>query len=417
MPLSLLSDAYAIYACDPFGDDSDGNYIWDRSLSSLDLTKGDGSTSSTFPTFTTDADYDTSFYAFDGVDDYLSGWSIPSGYWISAVFSTAYPDGQPYVTQVTDDTIKSLLTVSGAFTGNLHNMVVFATEPTTAEKAEIADYQTRRLWSEQHADPYVARLIRNEDCVLWLDFEHPEDMYHDYSGVTATVTPTNCEWDDGLKFDTGGKLTVPDQSDLRLTEMTLFVSTLDNPGGDYIDKTGNYTMGLSAFNRVYFDSHFFANGPTASGFHSIALTATNTNRVLYWDGAEYDTDSGAISFTGTADIEIGAGPSNYTRFYRVGIFNRVLTAQEIKILHYSALLGNDTAGDLLRGHIFDIDGDDEVDEAQTNVICNCVNAGSTEGKLLFTDSDVYAESTVVVEQSIDSWSDSSIQFDVVLGGL
>lgn len=414
MPLPLLSDAFAVYACAQFGNDTAANKIWERLDSSKDLTLGDGSTSSTFPTFTTNALDEISYYLFDGVDDYIDDWPIASGsgYFVSAALSDGYP-GTPYITQVTDDSLETLLTTAGAFGGCLHSLIIFETEPTTAQKKALADYQLRALWQEQYVDPYVARLIRDGECVLYCDFEHPEDLYNDYSGV-STLVPNGQTWDYALVL--GGastEITIADTQDLRLSELSFFFSHDGVLSTNLVEKSGNYALVAGPFNLVQFQGVSTSSPlPSAEGFRSFALTAeTGQDAIVYNDGVAFDTiASGTIDDSGTADVIIGDGGAGH--YYRMAIFNRILTPDEIKLLHTSALLGHARASDLTRAVILDVDGDDEITGSQTNVVINCLNAGATEGKIYITESDVFADSEFIIEQSVDSWTDTSIQFDV-----
>lgn len=74
---------------------------------------------------------------------------------------------------------------------------------------------------------------------------------------------------------------------------------------------------------------------------------------------------------------------------------------------------------LIGPKIYDIDTDEIITDDQENVVLTGKNFLSAQGtgKLeLCNDSD-YSQATIKVEQSIDSWSDTSIQFDVVPGTL
>lgn len=422
-----LSDAYAVYGCGAFGDDTDGNYVFENLDSAKDLIKGDGSTSSTFPTFTQYSDHDTSYYAFDGIDDHVSGWTIPDGYFISAVFSTSYPDSTPYVTQVTDTTVKNLLTVSGAFTGNLHNLVVFETEPSVADKEWLADYQMRRLWSDSYIDPFSARLIRNGDCVYHLDFEHPEDLYNDYAGV-STISPTGGDsWDGGIVFSgTGQELVAADTAALRiLDDVTIFLSfdpsTVD---GINVSKSAEYGSALDAGASDTIRMRMIIPGGATMGTSdyvdspsTFAGVATVGSGVAFYADGKFVNLNGSVSTrtSSSADLEFSKTAGT---FYRIQIFNRALTAAEIELLHYSAMLSRSRYSDVLhRPWIVDVDGDDEISGTQTNVVLSGFRLGASTGKVYLTDSDVFSASSTVVEQSIDSWADTSIQFDVVPGAL
>lgn len=68
--------------------------------------------------------------------------------------------------------------------------------------------------------------------------------------------------------------------------------------------------------------------------------------------------------------------------------------------------------------ISDVDTDEDITTDQTNVVCTCNNAETSQGtgKLEISDNATYGSGNVVT-QTIDSWSDTSIQFDVVQGAL
>ena len=69
--------------------------------------------------------------------------------------------------------------------------------------------------------------------------------------------------------------------------------------------------------------------------------------------------------------------------------------------------------------ISDVDSDENISPSQTNVILTGTGFRATQstGKLELANNANYSSATIKVAQSIDSWSDTSIQFDVVQGGL
>ena len=166
---ALIKTAFARYACDSFGNDTVGNYIWERVDSDLDLVMGDGSDSDTFPTLTVHSAHETAYYVFDGVDDYVSGWpTMPDEYTVVAAVSDSYPDGQPDIQSCNDDTIETLLTTPGSYSGNLHSLIIFDSELSSGDLAIVGERMLRRLWRDTYVDPFTARLIRSGDCVLCL---------------------------------------------------------------------------------------------------------------------------------------------------------------------------------------------------------------------------------------------------------
>ena len=69
--------------------------------------------------------------------------------------------------------------------------------------------------------------------------------------------------------------------------------------------------------------------------------------------------------------------------------------------------------------IISVDGDNIIDSDQTNVVIVGSDFISTQGigKVEITDNIDYSASTKIIEQSYDSWSDTSIQIDIVPGNL
>lgn len=225
---SFIKNAYAAYGCNRFGDDTAGNRIWENSDSSLDLTKGDGSTASTFPTFTSNAGHNVEYYAFDGVDDYVSDWpSMPDTYTVVAAFSDSYPDGQPYITKCNDTTIEDLLTVPGGFTGNLHSLIIFDRALSPLEEFYVEQVMLRRVWLKTFVDPFTARLIRDGSCELCLYCEEETDRFVDYANALGS-TDYSTVFDAGLTFPTASAALEMDASgDLNLDALTMFLEAPD----------------------------------------------------------------------------------------------------------------------------------------------------------------------------------------------
>jgi len=339
-------DAWARWACESFGDDTVTPAIWEHSDPDYDLTPGDGVTASTFPTHTVNAP-GIEYYAFDGVDDYLSNWpTMPDTYVVSAALSDSYPDGQPYIVQCDDDTVETLLTTPGAFAGNLHNLVIFDSAITAAEKDAWAAYQLRRLWRDTYVNPYAARMIRRGDDVGEYVFTVSGDPYADYSETAASVTPTGITWDDGLTFDNGSSaVTVPDAAALRGREISVFASG-DFAGGHLIDKGTNYEIDVAySAGSVTITANGVASAaiPVAT-LYSVGVVMVNSLvPVFYVNGLLADTGGSPVTVdkTATDDLLIGnqaGGSDEFTgTLKRLSVVTRALTAAEIFMLHLAAM--------------------------------------------------------------------------------
>ncbi|MCP4709890.1 MAG: hypothetical protein GY869_14805, partial [Planctomycetes bacterium] len=124
---SFIDNPLAVYRCDDFNNDTDGDRIWDRSVDMNDLFKADQATSSKYPTFLTTP---TSYYLFDGVDDYVSNlMTLPTLFTTSGALSTLdYATGEDYpvIQQDTDTALIDDLTVEGDFTGVLHSLILYS---------------------------------------------------------------------------------------------------------------------------------------------------------------------------------------------------------------------------------------------------------------------------------------------------
>lgn len=434
MPLKfdgLLKQPYAAYGCEPFGDDTSGNYIWDNLESSRDLIKGDGSTASTFPTFVSDTAGGIAYYTFDGVDDYVGNWPDLTGdYTISACFSTSYPDGVPFVTQCSDSTVKDLLTVGGTFTGNLHSLVILDYALSDIELYQLEWQQLNILRQETVVRPFHSRLIR-DSSVQCYEFWYPASPLIDYSDVNAIATPTGITWDNGITFDGASSvITVSDVAALRSDTVSIFLSgNFVTAASTLIQKGVNYDLSLLYDGgNIAIDFNGAQSGSVPSaGVTSVAVTCADGEEPIFYANGESigeSIDTAVLDDTDTDDLLIGndsvGGEQVSGNITSLVISNEILTDAEIRALHQESNLyavvnyPQDGSGLPI---IIDVDGDDEITTTQTDVVVSCKNAGNSAGKILLSNSPVINEASVVVEQTIKSWSDNSIEFDVVLGYL
>lgn len=345
----LLDNSIGVYRCDSVSDQTD--HIWTKTLNLNDLTKGDGS-SSGYPTQT------GNHYVFDGVDDYVSGWPTqPTLHTDSIAKTTSYPSGIPVIQQVNDDTVKTLLTTSGSYTGNLHSLVLSTGELTTLEKNHLEWSQLKKLWRQTHVNPFVAHLINQEIAVLVCHFDNYGDPYIvDYSNTSATILPSLITWLDGLLFtDTNSVLTVDDDTDLRSDSVTVHIN------GDY-DFTGSGTDTLFEKGLNYYLSATYTGGNVTFSFNGQAFSAVDGSNIysvavscvdgaeprLYVNGDFIETASGTVIVddTDTDDLLVGntsgGGEPLSGTTKEIDVFNSVLTDAEIRLLHnYS--FGVDTA--------------------------------------------------------------------------
>lgn len=342
---------WVAWACDEFGNDTVGNRIWEKSISVYDLIKGDGATAGTFPTFTTDVP-GVSYYTFDGVDDYISNWpTMPATYTVSAAMSDSYPDGQPYIVQCNDDTIENLLTVGGAFTGNLHNLVIFDSILSVEEAQAWASFQLRRLWRETYINPYTARLIRADESIQEYVFTVSGDPYKDYSNLDVTATPSSITWEDGLIFNSlASVVTVPDETGLRLDEITIFVSGIFS-SGTIVEKLNNYLVEFnSTSNSITLSINGISSGAISipiAQVYSVGITATTGGYPnFYVNGRQRVTSGSTITLNSATSnvLNIGnlASPGITSAFTdvlkRLSICNRILNQPEMMMLHLATMV-------------------------------------------------------------------------------
>lgn len=342
----LTVDPIHAWPCATFGDDTDGNKIWDKFDSVNDLIKGDGSTAGTFPTFTSESE-EIEYYEFDGVDDYVSNWpDMPAAYTVSAALSDSHPDGQPYISQCNDATVKNLLTVGGAFTGNLHNLVIFDSVLSAEEALAWADYQLRRVWRDTLINPYTARLIRNGEDVQEYVFSDVAAPYTDWSDTGATATPTGITWSNGLTYDNSSSVvTVPDEAAVRSDPVSIFASGVFDTG-HIVDKGTNYEVSaVYAAGNVTITANGVSSGAIAcANLYSIGVVLEDGEYPMFYVNGYYKAVGGStttVNDTDTNDLLIGnqaGGSSEFTgTLKRLTIVNRALEDTEIGMLHLAAM--------------------------------------------------------------------------------
>ena len=189
----IKADRYALFRCDSFSDDTIGNYVRDSNKDKK-ITKGDGSTTTTFPTF--GGDNGDTFYSLDS-SDYLSLFpAMPTAYTISMCSSTTRFDGRfPLVEQAdSDDTMLDGLKTAGTFSyDNLHSIYVSDRELLALEKLQLKTKQMKDYWRSSGRG-IVHELITEGVCNAALLF-NCATLNRDIAVSSRYYTPNNINSD------------------------------------------------------------------------------------------------------------------------------------------------------------------------------------------------------------------------------
>jgi len=346
---NFINSAWAVYPMGNFGDDTIGNYIWEKTTSSKDLLKGDGSTAGTFPTFVANTDHDTEYYTFDGATDYVSGWpTMPAAYTVIAAKSSAYVAGQPSIQSCNDTTIETLLTTPGSYTGNIHNIVIFDWVLSDLELAHAEQHMLRRVWRDTYVDPFTARLIRTGECVLQLYGELESAPHTDYAqGLGSTDDGTG--WDNGITFPLSDSAVIMDSdASLDVDEITIFFKMSNKTSNTYhICQNGsNYEFHAIVYDAAcmltFNDSFKYLS--SADTLNTIAVTNTHLEKPDFFINGIYvgtgDIKT-AISAAGADQLYIGNNAAQTDRFESTikmfSVFNKKLSEKEIMVIHLAAM--------------------------------------------------------------------------------
>lgn len=347
---ALIKSAWARYACDSFGNDTVGHFIWERVDKDLDLVMGDGSDTDTFPLFVAVEDHDTAYYSFDGVDDHVSAWpTMPEAYTVIAALSDSYPDGQPYTQICNDDTIETLLTTPGALAGNLHSIIIFDSVLDADDLAIVEQRMLSRLWRETVVDPFTERMIRIGDCALCLYCEDETYRFDDYSANAIGITDYSTVWDDGLTFPVGGAAVVMDaDAELNLDAITIFIESpnfdIEASAETILENGTNYLLEISQAADICtlsFNGSEFSF--SATGKRTLAVTCEDGEKPLFYLNGQYAGEGdivAAVSSAGGDQLTIGNNVARDNPFAstvkKISIYNRALTAGEIMAAHIMA---------------------------------------------------------------------------------
>ena len=339
------SDAFAIWNCSSFGDDTDGNYIWERLDLELDLVKGDGSIASTFPSLASIGDGSVEYYEFDGVDDYVSGWpTMPSEYTVSLAKSDSYPDGTTEIQQVNDDTVESLLTTPGSFSGNMHSLMIYDSELGTLQKYHLEHLQLARLRRLDNIDAFSGRIIRDLSAVLWCGYDTADTGDDDRSTYGQAITKVGATWDDGAEFASGQYFLVDYASEMQLDEFTIH-AVFDSPGGCLCDRDTHFSIAASGSVLWQISGSVTPAFDFWPLFSATFVFKKGEKAQVYHDGIWVAETTTVVSMTeiSTSDIrignELGAGSNPWTGKLRRFVWCKgTLTPFEIKALHLNTIL-------------------------------------------------------------------------------
>ncbi|MCP4548683.1 MAG: LamG domain-containing protein, partial [bacterium] len=308
---SFLDMPWAVWRCDANSDNDAGALILDRTLNHRDLTKGDGATAATYPTW----DSTNEKYEFDGVDDYVSGiTTLPTAYTLSALKSTdAAP--LPAIDQDTDSTYWDLITTTGDYTGYLHSLAIHNSTLTTIQKNHD-EYQHLYWTRRKRAYGIIQRLIAEGVCQLCVmldsSFDDPFDdlSQNEIAGTDTLVTGYGL---DGCRFESAtSNITYSDEANLRSDQGTIvFFGDFPSLGVDchLLDKGTNYKFSITdtaSFGYLNFQAQTYAYTPANNSM--IAITFKDGEPVRYFIDGEYEGDSAgnvAITDSGTTDLVIG----------------------------------------------------------------------------------------------------------------
>jgi hypothetical protein len=338
---SFFMSPLASYRCDDYNDDTDGNYIWDRTTNRNDLIKGDRSTSSTFPTYSTDK------YLFDLVDDYVSGlFTLPTSYTVTAATSTPQ-EPYPVITQENDTTLLDDLTTSGLHWGYLHSLTIHAGELTQLQLYH-AEYQHQYWQRRGRAYGAYNRLITENVCILAQFLDSAEGgVYQDYSrnlmgGIAHDVTRDGYN---GCTFPSAdSNVTFPYSAIMQTTDVTIVV---------YGDFTNDATVDSGLIDRDKYKFWInFSGGDTYLEFNNrtfqydidnnqqLVVTARSGEKPqFYVDGVFVGEGTSASSWGSISVSDLVVGnvkeldtPTEYA-LNHVGVYNAILTPREILALY------------------------------------------------------------------------------------
>jgi hypothetical protein len=336
---SFAKKPYAVYPCDAFCNDTDGNKIWDKTTNLRDLYKADRSDSAKFPDFETDK------YFFDDFA-YVGNLSLPATQTNTSATSNPIAPW-PTVEQYDDGTFTDKITTSGEYWGYLHSMGLHSGGLSQLQKLQDKYNHLYWLWRGRAYGAYH-RLITEDTCKLAMFLDAGTDVFQDYSltpdvGIAEGVTRDGAN---GCTFpNSSSNIRFEDQPSRRIKNGTIaFYGTFDTPkNGNFISKLENYEL-LVAFGTTL---RFIGTSLSISDFtHTIsdnefiAVTFKDGERPrLNVDGDFVELGSAAITVDDTATNDLYVG-NYYVKSYncqyplkQVYVGDEPLTDAELNALY------------------------------------------------------------------------------------
>lgn len=342
-PIAFYDAPTAAFKCDSWGDDTVGNYVWDRTTDMNDITKGDGTTAATFPTFVSDK------YHFDLVDDYWGTWpTMPTAYTLSVAKSSKY-ETYPIIDQTNDNSFKTLLETTGNYHGYVHNAIIF---PKVLTQLELyhAEYMQLYWLSRGRATRLYHRLITEGTCKLALFMDGVRGIFTNIAplgdGGVATLVTRGSPAEDGCAFSSAtSNVTFQDNTEhqhgdeLTISVYGTMVINAIAPDFTAVDKGGNYKLKV-ATGVIDFNGSTFT--PTGGSYEALTVTVKDGFKPRFYLDGEY-VGEGSTTETLTADstdLVIGNNNELNQRFRgtikQVYIGDRALCDREVRELFHSA---------------------------------------------------------------------------------
>jgi hypothetical protein len=194
------------------------NKAQDSTFNGNDATLGDGVTAPLMPTKLSGR----RGYEFDGVDDYLSGLTAPTGNFTVSVAKRV--SGVVSITQENDLTTWNQLFSSGGFTGDLLSLRVHPTILTDLQEYDEQYWLNERLNVNGLPSGLLSDLISEGALVMYHDYR--SGSFRDWSENDNDGTPTGVTWATraiNYPSPTTPKIVVSNASELQTTEGTLVV--------------------------------------------------------------------------------------------------------------------------------------------------------------------------------------------------
>lgn len=217
------------------------------------------------------------------------------------------------------------------------------------------------------------------------------------------------------------------------TQTFTSITDLDCTSYDNTDFSVRVLVNMASSGNVYQCDFAFQNlrihgadaGPAISNVEDEVFTVYETNIVC--TGTSFGTD------TGSADLELGDSAT----YGSATLVSQSIDTWADTSIQFDLTIGSLTDESLwlyvtdssavvsgayavtvgLTPSVSDVDTDEAIDSNQTNVVITgdtFLNSQGTGGKVELSDNATYATGTKV-EQGIDTWANTSIQFDVDIG--